>query len=139
MATSWYATFGSSIFSGLSFFKFKAFYFFQSNFQVLSLCSHLKIELCDVVNLHIDQQTQIKLLVSAKFKKSNVWYQLKWNRASDIRLIETRFLFSFRWISFRMKPKRLFRKKEAMKIFFVEIWITWPKLADGNHQTLWFK
>ena len=107
MATSWYATFGSSIFSGLSFFKFKAFYFFQSNFQVLSLCSHLKIELCDVVNLHIDQQTQIKLLVSAKFKKSNVWYQLKWNRASDIA-------FNWNQVSFFIEMD--FIQNEAKKI-----------------------
>ena len=55
-----------------------------------------------------------------------------------MRLIETKYLSSLRWISFRMKPERLFRKKEAMKIFFVEIRISWPKLAEGKHQTLWF-
>ena len=36
----------------------KALYFFQSNLNVLSLCSHRKIEFCDVVKLDKNQQTQ---------------------------------------------------------------------------------
>ena len=36
----------------------KALYFFQSNLDVLFLCSHRKIEFCDVVNLDKNQQTQ---------------------------------------------------------------------------------
>ena len=44
----------------------KALYFFQSNLNVPSLCSHLKLEFCDVVKWNKINKHKIECLVLAK-------------------------------------------------------------------------
>ena len=44
-----------------------------------------------------------------------------------------------RSVLFRIKPKRLFLKKNAMENFFANIQITYTKIVEGTHPALPFK